>query len=54
MRLYLFHIYMNILLSQIDFFVVEITADICISLWVTKYYLDKKRNDVYNVMIELH
>jgi hypothetical protein len=48
-----FYIYMNILLSQIDFFVVEITADICISLWVTKYYLDKKRNDVYDVMIEI-
>ena len=35
-------IYMNMLLAQIDMFLIESTTDIIISAWITKHYLDKK------------
>lgn len=38
-----FFMYMHILLSQIDFFLVEIIADILTTVVITKYYLDKHK-----------
>ena len=41
-----FFMYMNILLSQIDLLLVEVSADIIITIIITKYYVDKKHNYV--------
>ena len=40
-----FFMYMNILMSQIDLFVVEITMDLIMVSLVTNYYLSKKRKN---------
>lgn len=42
---FVWFIYMNILLSQIDMVLVEISADIVMSLLTTKYYLNIKNNN---------
>ncbi len=41
-----FFMYMNILMSQIDLFVVEIAMDLIMVSLVTKYYLSKKIRNV--------
>ena len=38
-----FFMYMHILMSQIDLFIIEIFADIFITIIITKYYLNKKK-----------
>jgi hypothetical protein len=40
-----FFMYMNILMSQIDLFVIEITMDLIMVSLVTKYYLSKKKKN---------
>lgn len=37
-----FFMYMHILMSQIDLLLIEIFADLLITIFITKYYLDKK------------
>jgi len=39
-------LYMHILLSQIDLFLVEVSADIMMTLLITNYYLGKKSNGI--------
>lgn len=39
-----FFMYMNILMSQIDLLLVEVIADVIITVIITKYYLNKKFN----------
>ena len=41
-----FFMYMHILMSQIDLLLVEVFADIIMTIIITKYYLDKKHNYV--------
>jgi len=41
-----FFMYMHILMSQIDLFLVEVSADIIMTIMITKYYVDKKHNYV--------
>ena len=39
-------LYMHILLSQIDLFLVEVSADILMTLLITNYYLGKKSSNI--------
>lgn len=39
-----FFMYMHILMSQIDLLLVEVFADIIMTIMITKYYVDKKHN----------
>jgi hypothetical protein len=39
-------LYMHILLSQIDLFLVEVSVDIMMTLLITNYYLGKKSNGI--------
>jgi len=39
-----FFMYMHILMSQIDLLFVEVSADIIMTIIITKYYLDRKGN----------
>lgn len=39
-----FFMYMHILMSQIDLLFVEVSADIIMTVIITKYYLDRKGN----------
>jgi len=39
-------LYMHILLSQIDLFLVEVSADILMTVLITNYYLGKKSNPI--------
>lgn len=41
-----FFMYMHILMSQIDLLFVEVSADIIMTIIITKYYLDRKGNYV--------
>ena len=41
-----FFMYMHILMSQIDLLLVEVSADIIMTIIITKYYIDKKHNYV--------
>jgi len=41
-----FFMYMHILMSQIDLLLVEVSADIIMTIIITKYYMDKKHNYV--------
>jgi len=41
-----FFMYMHILMSQIDLLLVEVSADIIMTIIITNYYLDKKHNYV--------
>lgn len=41
-----FFMYMHILMSQIDLLLVEVSADIIMTIIITNYYIDKKHNYV--------
>ena len=41
-----FFMYMHILMSQIDLLLVEVSADIIMTIIITKHYIDKKHNYV--------
>lgn len=45
------YIYMNILLSQIDMVIIEISADVIISIWSTRRYL-KNTNRAYEPLVQ--
>jgi len=45
-----FFMYMNILMSQIDLFLVESLSDVLVSMFITNYYLGK-REDKYYVLL---
>jgi hypothetical protein len=47
------YIYMNILLSQVDMLIVEITSDLLMSGLITRYYLTYKIQDKKSKEIEL-
>lgn len=52
-------IYINILLSQIDMVIIEIIADLLISLFTTRYYLNKKNKylddkNIESILLNLH
>lgn len=38
-----FYMYMNILFSQIDFFIAELISDIIVSIYITRYFIEKKK-----------
>lgn len=42
-----FFMYMNILMSQIDLFLVEVLSDVLVSIFITNYYLKHKDDDSY-------
>jgi hypothetical protein len=48
-----FFMYMNILMSQIDLFVIEVLMDLIMITFVTKYYLHKKQYLVDNTYVSL-
>jgi hypothetical protein len=46
------YFYMNIILSQIDLFMVEMVVDLIMAMLTTKYYLDIKKQTLAQIPIE--
>jgi hypothetical protein len=43
-----YFMYINILLTQIDMFMIELVADIITNIFVTNYYFDYNKNKFIN------